>query len=65
MRRTYREVPIYIVYSPSFCWPGETIESIFYHEEEANEYILERNNRYLFIRKNHIRVDESRDTATE
>ena len=61
----YREIPIFLVCGPSMCWPGEFIHFIFYTEEEANECMKNEHNPFLYIRKNHISVDEARDTSTE
>lgn len=65
LNRSYRTIPIYIVYAPCFSWPGEWIQAIFYSEEEAKEFVKESLNPYLYVRSNFIYVDESRDTSTE
>lgn len=61
----YRNVPVFLVCGPSMAWPGEFIYAIFYSEDEANDYIRNEYNPFLYIRDHCISVDEARDTATE
>ena len=63
--RTYRAVPVFLVCSPCFGWPGELISAIFYSEEEANSYIRNSSNPFHYIKQNIIYVDEARDSSTE
>ncbi len=62
---TYRATPIFMVCSPCFAWPGEVILATFYSEAEADDYIRQNVNPFLYIRQNVIYTDESRDTSTE
>jgi hypothetical protein len=65
MTKEYRAIPIFMVCSPEFAWPGERILAIFYSEEEANDYIRNEYNPFLYIRTNYIYSDDSRDSSTE
>jgi hypothetical protein len=65
MTESLRAVPVFLVCGPSFAWPGEHIYAIFYTEEEANDYIKEEYNPFLYLRTNFIYTNESRDTSTE
>jgi hypothetical protein len=62
---SYRATPVYLVCGPSFAWPGEHVFGVFYSEEDANEYIRNEINPFLFIRTNFLYTDDSRDTSTE
>lgn len=65
MNREYRAIPVVLVCGPSMAWPGEHVYAIFYSEDEANEYIKNEVNPFLYIRTNFIYTDTSRDSSTE